>query len=503
MADAHISTPEELGSDPKPTASYSENVPNADAEKGYRIPDTAHIEHVHRRLLLKTDLAIMPLTALLYWLASLDRGNLGNARLQGLPQDILGGDPGGGLFALCSSLFYISYILCQVPANLIVKRFDPAVVIGISVFLWGVASSSQAGARNFGGELVCRLFIGVFEAGFGPAIPLYYSYFYTRAEHGKRTALFIGSAAFAGAFGGLIAYGVQSLSSPPIAHWRILFLIEGLPTCIVGLLTIWLLPNRPAQSRIYTAEEKAVIGERLGREVQVETDPAVRWAHVKGALGDWRVWVMGMIYQSLNLALGSISSFLPTIINTLTPSPARAQLLTVPPYAAAFGTMLVSAFISDHLAVRGPLVALLLLVSGFGFMMLLIDHTHFSVRYGGTFLACMGTYTGVPLMMSWCAANYGSETKRAVALALMIGFGQCFSVVASFIWPTTDSPFYRKGFILCMTWSFFGAALAALLSTHFRLTNLARDRREGRPEKGATPQTGTLADKAPGFRYMW
>lgn len=146
-------------------------------EVEYAVPDELpepSADVLEKKLLRKIDLSIMPLTALLYWMASLDRGNLGNARLQGLPEDILGGDPTGRLFAWCSSVFYVSYILCQVPSNLVVKRFDPAIVIGVSAFLWGLASALQAAAFNTTGIIVCRFLIGVFEAGFGPAIPLYY-----------------------------------------------------------------------------------------------------------------------------------------------------------------------------------------------------------------------------------------------------------------------------------------------------------------------------------------
>ncbi|KZT55997.1 MFS general substrate transporter [Calocera cornea HHB12733] len=457
---------------------------------------------LERRVVWKTDLSIMPLTILLFWLASLDRGNLGLARLQGLPDDVLGGDPTGSLYAWCSSIFYISYLLTQLPANLMIKRFNPAIVLGASVFFWGVASAAMAGSRNEAGILACRLFIGMAEGGFAPAIPLYYSFFYTRAEHGKRNALFMGVSSVAGAFGGLIAYGITTIPNPPLQSWRILFLIEGLPTVLVGIATIFILPTHPRDSKSFTEEEKAVLIARISKEVEVEEDRAVAWKHVKEAVCDWRVWVMGLAYQSLNLSLGSIVSFLPTIIATLETSKARAQLMTVPPYVAAFATQMTCAFLSDRFQVRGPFIMFALVIAGFGYMMLLVDHSHFSVRYGGAFLACMGTYTGVPLTLSWAQANFGSETKRAAAIAIVFGFGQTFSVVASFIWPTTDGPYYKLGFTLCMTWQFWGALVSLFLMIYFKRENDRRDREEGKPEDGFLPKTGEFADKAPGYRYM-
>jgi MFS family permease len=192
-------------------------------------------------------------------------------------------------------------------------------------------------------------------------------------------------------------------------------------------------------------------------------------------------------------------------IATLETSKARAQLLTVPPYVAAFCTQMTLAALSDHLQVRGPIILLALLLAGLGYLLLLLPSTAgqaFSTHYAGAFLACMGTYTGVPLMLSWAQANFGSETKRAAGLALMFAFGQTFSVVASFIWPASDAPLYRKGYVLCMVWQWWGMVVCAGLIGYFWRENRRRDREEGRPEVGSAPRTAEEADRARGYRYM-
>ncbi|KAG8776903.1 hypothetical protein FRC12_000632 [Ceratobasidium sp. 428] len=219
---------------------------------------------LEKKLVRKLDMVIMPLTCALYLLAYLDRSNLGNARLQGLPEDVLGGDPTGTKFDWVSSMFYFSYIVTQLPAVVTSKLFRPRIWIGFATIGWGLASTLQAAAFNFGGLLTARFFIGVFEAGFGPMIPLYFTFFYTRHEIGVRLAVWFGFAAVAGAFGGLIAYGVQHIHSH-IANWRILFLIEGLPTVALGIFTLFALPDRPDTTKWLQGAEKDLAIERMSR----------------------------------------------------------------------------------------------------------------------------------------------------------------------------------------------------------------------------------------------
>lgn len=95
---------------------------------------------------------------------------------------------------------------------------------------------------------MCRLFIGLGEAGFGAAVPLYYGLWYRREEIAVRISLYCGAGSLAGAFGGLIAYGVSFIHSK-IATWRILFLIEGLPTILLAAIIFFCLPSTPEKSR--------------------------------------------------------------------------------------------------------------------------------------------------------------------------------------------------------------------------------------------------------------
>ncbi|KAH7334907.1 major facilitator superfamily domain-containing protein [Rhizoctonia solani] len=469
-------------------------------EENYRTDNTCS-SHAERHLVRKLDLLIMPITYLLYILAYLDRSNLGNAKLQGLETSLFPNDTSGNQFALLSAMFYIAFLLWQIPLTLAAKRFPPNLVIGLVAVAWGVASSLQAAAFNYAGITAARYFLGLFEAGYSPVVPFYYTLFYLKSEHGFRTSLYVSGAPLASAFGGVIAYGVQHIHSR-IATWRILFLIEGIPTILVGLLAFLVLPSRPeATNRLNEAERKLAL-RRLRREVAPEGNQ-INWKHVIASLTDYKAWIVCLIYQSLSVALASISVFLPSIVKSLGYTDAKAQIMTVPPYACACVVMIIIAKASDRFNVRGPFAAAALALSGIGYTILLaVPTTATKVRYAAIILAVTGTYSGFPVSISWTTGNAGSETRRGVNMAMLNTIGQCMSILGSYIYPSHEGPAYTRGFSICCGFAWWGVILSISLSLLLRLENRRRDRDEGKPVLDEMLDTASYADEARGFRYV-
>ncbi|ELU38665.1 MFS_1 domain-containing protein [Rhizoctonia solani AG-1 IA] len=201
---------------------------------------------LEKKLVRKLDAVILPLTCALYLLAYLDRSNLGYVPVPRHTHSY-------SLFDWVSSMFYFSYILSQIPAVVTSKLFRPRIWIGCATIGWGLASTLQAAAFNFQGLLATRFFLGVFEAGFGPMIPLYYTFFYTKHEMGVSGLMGVG-----------LAYGVQHINSY-LANWRILFLVEGCPTIALGILTLFTLPDRPDTTKWLHGAQKDLAIERMSR----------------------------------------------------------------------------------------------------------------------------------------------------------------------------------------------------------------------------------------------
>jgi len=345
------------------------------------------------------------------------------------------------------------------------------------------------------------VFLGVFEAGFGPVIPLYFSFFYTKDEIGVRMALWFGFAAVAGAFGGLIAFGVQHAHAA-ISGWRILFIIEGAPTILMGLVALFFLPNRPETTTFFNDRERAIALNRMNRGTSGDTGAKIEKAHIFMALRDWRCYTGGAVYFGLNCALASISGFLPTIIATFGFTNAITQLLTVPPYAVAAILLLSFSWCSDRLQSRGVFMSTACVISGIGYVLLLAVPTNVHVRYFAVHCIVGGTYTTIGLIIAWFAHNLGSETKRATGIPLFMSIGQCGSVLGSHIFPLTEGPRYIKGFGISCALAFLAAILSMVLSTSYRMDNARRDRLYGKPNARGRVDTAELADKANDFRYV-
>ncbi|OCH86496.1 MFS general substrate transporter [Obba rivulosa] len=454
-----------------------------------------------RRLIRKFDMRIMPIACILYLFAYLDRTNLGNARLQGLPQDTLHGDPTGVLFDWVNSVFFFSYIICQVPATIASKLFPPRIWIGCATIGWGLCSTLMSTAFNFPGLMVARVGLGIFEAGFGPGIPLYMSFYYTRKEMGVRMAYWFGFAAVAGAFGGLIAFGVQHIHAS-VANWRLLFIIEGCPTVILGVVSMFLLPDRPEETTFLNEQERQLALERTNRGLKADVGRTINKKHITAAFKDWRIYAAGVIYFGANCALASISAFLPTILTTLGFTSALAQLLTVPPYAVAAIVLCITSWFSDRLQSRGLFVAGVSTVAAIGYILLLTVESNNHVRYFAVFCITSGTYSVIGLVIAWFSHNLGSETKKATGIPMYMAIGQCGSVLGSHIYPSTEGPHYIKGFAITCALELLSAIVAIIVSISYRLDNRERDRKYGMVDPDATVDTSELADKAPEFRYV-
>lgn len=226
-------------------------------------------------------------------------------------------------------------------------------------------------------------------------------------------------------FGGLIAYGVSFIHSK-IDTWRILFLIEGLPSIALAAVLVVFLPSTPEKSRFINDADRARIKHRL-------YDAGVSHAHTfdrsafKHVLSTPTTYLNCLIYMGLNLSLGSVSGFLPTIVKTFGYSNSRAQLMTVPPYAVAFVGTLAFSYASDETRTRGPFVITLMILSAIGFAILLGAPHSNPARYFATFLVVLGAFSNIPLMLSWAANTAGSHSAAAVRLGMLNALGQCFS----------------------------------------------------------------------------
>lgn len=210
------------------------------------------------------------------------------------------------------NIFYIPYIIFEFQ-TVLYKVFPPHYMAAWVVFSWGVVATCQAAAQSWAGEMVLRFLLGASEAGIIGMVYIL-SFFYLRHELGFRCGLFVSAAPLATCFAGALAYGITS-GQPGIAPWRLLFLVEGLPSVLMAPVVFFFLPDSPEKARFLTTDEKRVaLGRVIKQNGRQERIGGVVWKDVIGALTDLKAWLVALIYFSCNVSYSSLPVYLPTII---------------------------------------------------------------------------------------------------------------------------------------------------------------------------------------------
>ena len=191
--------------------------------------------------------------------------------------------------------------------------------------------------HNFQGMMAARFFLGLAEAGLFPGINYYLSCWYKRSEFGIRAAIFFSAAAVSGSFGGLLAAAIGQMKGVGGKQgWAWIFILEGLATVLVGVASFWMVFDFPDEARFLSDIDRQRVIRRLKADQQSSAEHEsfkmeYFWASVK----DWKTWLYALIYMGADCPLYAFSLFLPSIVAGLGYTSTKAQLLSVPPYAAA------------------------------------------------------------------------------------------------------------------------------------------------------------------------
>jgi ACS family tartrate transporter-like MFS transporter len=322
-------------------------------------------EAAARAALAKARVRLLPFLFLLYIANYLDRINVSFAALQ--MNHELGLKPVA--FGLGSGLFFIGYIACEVPSNLVLERVGARRWIARIMISWGLISSATMfaqGARSF---YVLRLLLGAAEAGFFPGIIFYLTYWFPRRERARASALFLTATALAGLIAGPLCgaiLGMQGILG--LSGWQWLFLLEGIPSVILGLVVLYYLPDGPAQARWLSSRERESLAMLLHWEYQ-ENAGAHRHTLRQG-LASLRVWTMGAIYFCIVVTIYGVAFWLPQIVKGLgTFSNLEIGFLSTLPYFCAAAVMVLVGISSDRSGERRWHLALAAFVGSIGLML--------------------------------------------------------------------------------------------------------------------------------------
>ncbi|KFX97714.1 hypothetical protein O988_04712 [Pseudogymnoascus sp. VKM F-3808] len=272
------------------TSTHSGHKTDRDGSSGVGV-DVSQVDEV--KTLRKMDIRLIPVLTVLYLLSFMDRGNIGNANIQGLTVDL---GLSGAEYNLCLTVFFFTYCIFEIPSNLLLKRLRPSIYLPSIMVLWGSCTVCLGVVQNFHGLLAVRTILGATEAGLYPGVAYYLTMWYCTAEMQWRQGLFFSGASIAGVFSGLLAYGINSMDGiGGYEGWRWIFILEGLLTVVTAFAAFFVVHDFPHTASFLTVEERAWASNRLNYQGssrsgrQVAESNQFDWKFLRQALSDWQL----------------------------------------------------------------------------------------------------------------------------------------------------------------------------------------------------------------------
>jgi len=297
--------------------------------------------HTEQAAYRKVSWRLIPFLFLCYILAYLDRVNVGFAKLQ------MGAEPwfSDAVYATGAGIFFLGYFLFEVPSNVILHRIGARIWIARIMITWGLISSAMLFADSPTLFYTLRFLLGVAEAGFFPGIILYLTYWYPSERRARMIAGFMTAVALAGVVGGPVSGWILTHLDGAWAMkgWQWLFLLEGLPSVLVGLVCLRYLDDRPSQAQWLDAEERRLIERRLEEDERAKASAGKNGERLSDAFSSPSVWLFAAVYFGAVIGLYGVSFWLPTIFAQILEQDAwHVGLVYAIPWAvAAVGMVLV------------------------------------------------------------------------------------------------------------------------------------------------------------------
>lgn len=407
-----------------------------------------------RILYSKITWRLIPLLFICYIIAYIDRINIGFTKLQ--LQEVLGVDEKvfGSVYGLGAGLFFIGYFLFEVPSNLILQRVGARIWIARIMIVWGIVSMAMMFIHNTTTFYIARFLLGVAEAGFYPGVILYLTYWFPDKQRAHTVALFATGTVIAGIIGSPISGAILELNNKwGLEGWQWLFLLEGIPAVLMGLVVFIVLPNKPQNTRWLSSAEKVWIQSRLDEEALQSMGKA--HFRLSDAFMSGRIWLLCFIYFLLTVGIYGYEMWLPSIIKEFSGlSYSLVGLINAIPYLIAMVFMVFTGYNSDRTGERRWHVAIAAFSAALGFgLSAWLQNPYFAM------VALMMSLIGLKSAMApfWAlSTTFLSGTAAAGGIALINSVGN----LGGFAGPTLVGVVIDKtGSMSISLWILGGALL--------------------------------------------
>jgi ACS family tartrate transporter-like MFS transporter len=371
-----------------------------------------------QKLIRKLQWRIVPFLLILYIVAMMDRVNIGFAALE-MNKEL---GIGAGTFGFVAGIFFIAYFFFEVPSNVIMHKVGARIWIARIIITWGIITIATAYIQTVTQLAIVRCLLGLAEAGFYPCMILYLTYWFPSKYFASTASFFVCSMALANIITGPISSWIlDNVQWLGIHGWRWLFILEGLPAVILGVVTLFIMIDRPEQAEFLTGEEKTWLIDELKKEHTAKANkaPDDKWLVFK----ELRVWQLSFPYLCYVIALYGLGLWMPQTIKAISEklSNTNVGLLSTIPYICAVVTMILVARHSDKVMERRYHVALPMLFTFLGLIGLTmvtdlwVSMVFLCISTAGIY-CFVGTFWTLPTM-------FLTEATAAVGIAIINSVG--------------------------------------------------------------------------------
>ncbi|KAL8657956.1 MAG: hypothetical protein Q9202_007640 [Teloschistes flavicans] len=401
-----------------------------------------------RAIIHRVDRRLVVTLGLIYCLAQIDRGNMGNASIAGMRDDL--GLDIGYRYSIAVLVFSPTYIAFQPLTTVLTRKIGPRIFLTAITFLWGATQIGFGFVNKWTDLAGLRTVLGIFEAGVYPSAVYLLATWYSRYDVGKRYFGFYVIGCIALAFGGILAYGLMQMDGlAGRSGWRWIFIMEGAITCAASFLAYFFLVDFPEKAdrswRFLNTDERDLILRRIDRDRDdAKVEPFTLGRFLRPAL-ELKIWIFGLISFFIITTSSAVAIFLPIILrDNMGFSIAASQCLIAPPYTLGALVMALSAYLGDHYHVRGPILIANSLLTLVGLPVMGFAPSP-GVRYFGVFLLTAGANANIPVALAYQANNTRGQWNRAFCSAIFVAFGGVGHISGATVFRSQDSPRYSPG----------------------------------------------------------
>ncbi|KAG7889051.1 hypothetical protein KL908_004851 [Ogataea polymorpha] len=451
----------------------------------------------------KIDFMILPLISLIYGVQYMDKSTTSFAAIMGLRTDL---NMVGQQYSWTTTAFYLAFLAAVFPLSRCLQRFPLVKTTSICVILWGIVLTCHAACSNYAGFIVCRILLGCLESAVTPGFVLLSAKWYRQEESFLRTVVYYSNNGFGTIVGCAIAYGCYvHADSYSIAAWKVLFIVTGVMTIVLGGMLMVHIPDNPPDAWFLNKREKVLVFQRVKDSKQGYGNPEWKWYQFKESLIDPRTW-LGFFYAfSSNIPNGGLGSFMSILLSdSLKYGDKKSLLMRMPGGAVETVGLIAFALFVGKFPYRIGISSFITVVVIVGSCMLAFSsNTH--AQLAGLYL-----YSLSPIGMICFLSLFGSNTlgysKKVTSQAILL-IGYCVgNLVGPQTFLSTEAPGYHSAkiaIVVCYVFSLF--CLFALFGVNY-FDNKRRERLESEnpPPEIENLEFSDLTDyEMPGFRYLY